>query len=123
MSAGAAAEPRLAHGLGGLLIVAQHGMGSGQAVVRAAQQYGRELVPDGQDELQVGNGLFGSPLVWRQRGQGQPAEVLRRAKSVAAAWSSLASAASTSSPSRAWKNPASVSGSASPGWASASSEK
>ena len=44
-------------------------------------------------------------------------------RSAAAAWSSLASAASTSSPSRAWKNPASASGSASPGRAPASSAK
>ena len=72
------AEPRLAHRLGGLVIVAQHGMGSGEAVVRGAQQHGRELVPDGQDELQVGDGLFGPPPVRRQPGQGQPAEVLRR---------------------------------------------
>ena len=75
-----AAEPGLAFGLGGLVIVAQHGMGSGEAVLGGAQQHGRELVGDGQDELQVGHGLFGPPPVWRQPGQGQPAEVLRRAE-------------------------------------------
>ena len=74
------AEPRLAFGLGGLVILAQHGMGGGEAVVGGAQQHGRELVADGQDELQVGDGLFGPLPVWRQPGQGQPAEVLRRAK-------------------------------------------
>ena len=74
------AEPRLAHRLGGLLVVAQHGLSRGQALVRGAQQHGRELVGDGQDELQVGHGLFGPPPVRRQPGQGQPAEVLRRAK-------------------------------------------
>ena len=74
------AEPGLAHRLGGLLVVAQHGMGGGQAVVRGAYQHGRELVPDGQHELQVGHGLSGSPPVRRQPGQGQPAEVLRRAE-------------------------------------------
>ena len=72
------AEPRLALGLGGLVIVAQHGMGGGEAVVRGAQQHGRELVPDGQDELQVGDGASGPLPVRRQPGQGQPAEVLRR---------------------------------------------
>ena len=61
-------------------MLAQHGMGGGEAVVRGAQQHGRELVPDGQDELQVSDGLFGPPPVRRQPGQGQPAEVLRRAK-------------------------------------------
>ncbi len=55
-------------------------MGSGEAVVRGAQQHRRELVPDGQDELQVGHGQFGPPPVRRQPGQGQPAEVLRQAK-------------------------------------------
>ena len=61
-------------------MLAQHGMGGGEAVVGGAQQHGRELVGDGQDELQVGDGLFGSLPVWRQPGQGQPAEVLRRAE-------------------------------------------
>ena len=74
------AEPGLACGLGGLVVLAQHGVGGGQAVVRGADQHGRELVPDGQDELQVGDGLFGPPPVRRQPGQGQPAEVLRRAE-------------------------------------------
>ncbi len=74
------AEPGLAHRLGGLVIVAQHGMGRGEAVVRGAQQHGRELVGDGQDELQVGHGASGPPPVRRQPGQGQPAEVLRQAK-------------------------------------------
>ena len=61
-------------------MLAQHGMGGGQAVVRGAQQHSRELVPDGQDELQVSDGLFGPFPVRRQPGQGQPAEVLRRAE-------------------------------------------
>ena len=61
-------------------MLAEHGMGGGQAVVRGAQQHGRELVGDGQDELQVGHGLFGPLPVRRQPGQGQPAEVLRRAE-------------------------------------------
>ena len=61
-------------------MLAQHGMGGGQAVVHRAQQHGRELIPDGQDELQVSDGLFGPPPVGRQPGQGQPAEVLRRAE-------------------------------------------
>ena len=41
-------------------------MGRGQAVVRGAYQHGRELVGDGQDELQVGHGLFGPPPFRRQ---------------------------------------------------------
>ena len=61
-------------------MLAQHGMGGGQAVVRGAQQHSRELVADGQDELQVSDGLFGPFPVRRQPGQGQPAEVLRRAE-------------------------------------------
>ena len=80
VSAGAAPSPDLRIGLGGLVMLAQHGMGGGEAVVRGAQQHGRELVADGQDELQVGHGLFGPPPVRRQPGQGQPAEVLRRAE-------------------------------------------
>ena len=72
------AEPRLAFGLGGLVILAQHGMGGGEAVVHRAQQHGRELIPDGQDELQVRDGASGPFPVRRQPGQGQPAEVLRR---------------------------------------------
>jgi hypothetical protein len=55
-------------------------MGGGEAVLRGAQQHGRELVPDGQDELQVGHGLLGPPPVRRQPSQRQPAEVLRRPK-------------------------------------------
>ena len=74
------AEPGLAHRLGGLLIVAQHGLGRGQTLVRGAQQHCRELVGDGQHELQVGHGLFGPLPVRRQPGQSQPAEVLRRAE-------------------------------------------
>ena len=61
-------------------MLAQHGMGGGQAVVHGAQQHSRELIPDGQDELQVSDGLFGPFPVRRQPGQGQPAEVLRRAE-------------------------------------------
>ncbi len=55
-------------------------MGSGEAVVRGTEQHGRELIPDGQNELQVGNGLLGPAPVRRQHGQGQSSEVLRQAK-------------------------------------------
>ena len=53
----------------------------------------------------------------------QPAEVLRRPEIGCRGLVQLGRAASTSSPSRAWKNPASASGSASPGRAPASSAK
>ena len=53
-------------------------MGGGEAVVHRPQQHGRELIPDGQDELQVRDGASGPFPVRRQPGQGQPAEVLRR---------------------------------------------
>ena len=67
-------------------------MRGGEAVERAAQQHGREQVADGEDELQVGDRLLGPCPVRRERGQRQPAEVLRRAKVGGRGWSSLASA-------------------------------
>jgi hypothetical protein len=59
--------------------VAEDGVREGEAVECAAQQHGREQVPDGEHELQVGDRLLGSALVRRERGQRQPAEVLRQA--------------------------------------------
>ena len=49
-------------------------------MVHGADQQRRELVPDRQDELQVGHGLRGPLPVRAEPGQGQPAQVLRQAK-------------------------------------------
>jgi len=59
--------------------MAELGVREGEAVERAAQQHGRKQVPDGQDEIQVGDRLLGPGPVRRERGQRQPAEVLRQA--------------------------------------------
>jgi len=56
--------------LGGLVIVAQHGMGGGEGRGNAARSsMAGNWVPDVQDELQVGHGLFG-PAAGPAAGQG-----------------------------------------------------
>ncbi len=105
--------------LGRLLLPPEHHVGTGQALVRGAEQQDRELVTDRKHELQVGDHLLrpsgilaGSKARLGQACAGQqspararPRKYCGRPKSMVAALSSLVSAAATSWPARTWKKP------------------
>jgi hypothetical protein len=86
------AEACPSRSLGRLLLPPEHEVGTGQALVRGAEQQDRELVTDRKHELQVGDHLLrppgirgskarlGQACAGQQLRQGQAAEVLRQAE-------------------------------------------
>ncbi len=64
----------------GQVVLAHGGIGCGQPVVDRTDHHARKLVADGEHELQVGDGLPGTPGLGRECREGEPAIVLRRSE-------------------------------------------
>src|SRR6266536_2379563 len=77
---GKTGEPGVADRRGCEIILAEHRVGPGEAVVRSADQGDRELVAYGQDESQVRHRPFRPLRVRREGGESLPAEILRQAE-------------------------------------------
>ena len=75
--------------LGRLLLPPEHPVGTGEALVRGAEQPDRELVTDREHELQVGDHLVGPPGIRgskRRLGRASAGQQLRQGKAAEVLW-------------------------------------